>query len=88
MSFGNNSKLMVEMDQIQYGEETQYQLRPRGGIRQSRQYASQDQVQTNIDIINTLRRKRAGKKGLITKKNQPIKALITERESRAKIKFL
>ena len=41
-----------------------------------------------IDIIQTLRRKRAGKKGLITKKIQQINVLITERGSRAKIKFL
>ena len=41
-----------------------------------------------IDIIQTLRRKRAGKKGLITKKIQQINVLITERGSRTKIKFL
>ena len=28
MSFGNSSKPMVELGQIQHGEETQYQLRP------------------------------------------------------------
>ena len=27
MSFGNNSKLMVQLEQILHGEETQYQLR-------------------------------------------------------------
>ena len=79
---------MVELDQIQHGKKTQYQLRPRDAIRQPKRYASQDQEQTNTDIIKTLRRKRAGKKGLITKKIQQIKALITERGSRTKIKFL
>ena len=33
MSFGNNSKSMVELDQIQHGEEIQYQLRPRDAIQ-------------------------------------------------------
>ena len=56
--------------------------------RQPRQYASQDQGQINTDIINTLKRKRVDKKGLITQKIEPIKALITERGSRTKIKFL
>ena len=79
---------MVELDQIQHGEKNQYQLRPRDAIRQPKRYASQDQEQTNKDIIKTLRRKTAAKKGLITKKIQQIKALITERGSRTKIKFL
>ena len=46
MSFGYSSKLMLELDQIQHGEETQYLLRPRDAIRQPRRYASQDQLQT------------------------------------------
>ena len=37
-------------------------------IRQPKQHASQDQEQTNTDIIKTLRRKSAGKKRLITKR--------------------
>ena len=88
MSFGNNSKSVVTLDQIQHGEETQYQLRPRDAIWQPKPYASQDQEQTNTDIIKNLWRKRAGKKGLITKKIQQIKAFITERGSQTKIKFL
>ena len=40
ISFGNNSKLMVQLEQILHGEETQYQLRPRDAIRPPRQYAS------------------------------------------------
>ena len=53
MSLGNNSKSIVELDQIQHAEETQYQLRPRDAIRQPRRYASQDQLQANTDIIYT-----------------------------------
>ena len=34
MSFRNNSESMIELDQIQHREETQYQLRPRDAIRQ------------------------------------------------------
>ena len=70
------------------GGVTQYQLRPRDAIRQPKRYAPQDQKQTNTDIIKTLRRRRAVKKELIKKMIQWIKALITERESRTKIKFL
>ena len=69
MSLGNNLKSRVELDQIQHGEEIQYQLRPRDAISQPRRYPSQDHMQTNADIIKTLRRKRVGKKGLITKKD-------------------
>ena len=50
MSFGNNSKSMVELDQIQHGEEIQFQLRPRDAIKQPKQYASLDKEQTNTDI--------------------------------------
>ena len=81
MSFGNNLKSMVELNQVQHGEETQCQLRLRDAIRQPRRYASQNQVETNTDVIKTLRRKRAGKKGLITKKIHQIKALFIERGS-------
>ena len=61
-------------------------LRPPGG------YASQDQLQIQQqrveDKVKTLKRKRAGKKGLITKKILQIKQLIEERGSRTKLKFL
>ena len=50
MGFGNNSKPMVELVQIQHGEEIQYQLRPRDAIKQPKQYESQDKEQTNTDI--------------------------------------
>ena len=88
MSFGNNSNSMVKLDQIQHGEETQYQTRPEDIIRQPKQYASQDQEETNTDIIITLRRKIAGKNRLLTKKTHHIKILIRERRSQIKIKFL
>ena len=41
-----------------------------------------------LRIKKTLKRKRAGKKGLITKKIMQIKQLIEERGSRTKLEFL
>ena len=48
----------------------------------------QIQQQRVKDKVKTLKRKRAGKKGLITKKILQIKQLIEERGSRTKLKFL
>ena len=44
-------------------------------------------MQTNTDTTKTLRRKLAGKKRLIMKEIQQIKALITERGHQTEIKF-
>ena len=72
-------------------EEPQYDLRSRDTLRPPSRYASQDQLQMQgqrvEDKVKTLKRKRAGKKGLITKKIMLIKQLIEERGSRTKLKF-
>ena len=72
-------------------EEPQYDLRSRDTLRPPSRHASQDQLQIQgqrvEDKVKTLKRKRAGKKGLITKKIMLIKQLIEERGSRTKLKF-
>ena len=69
---------------------TQHNLRPRDTLQPPSRYASQEQLQNqaNVTKIKLLKRKRAGKKGLITKKINQIKTLIDERGSRTKIQFL
>ena len=57
-----------ELDQMPQGEGSHYQLRPREAIKPPSRYASHDQMPTNTDKIKILKRKRIGKKGLITKK--------------------
>ena len=49
---------------------TQHNLRPRDTLQPPSRYASQEQLQNqaNVTKIKLLKRKRAGKKGLITKK--------------------
>ena len=73
-------------------EEPQFGLRSRDTLRPSSRYAAQDQQQIpgqKVDNkVKTLQRKRAGKKGLITKKIMQIRLFIGERESRTKLKFL
>ena len=69
---------------------TQHNLRPRDTLQAPSRYASQEQLQNQASVtkIKLLKRKRAGKKGLITKKINQIKKLINERRSRTKIQFL
>ena len=69
---------------------TQHNLRPRDTLQPPSRYASQEQLQNqaNVTKIKLLKRKRAGKKGLITKKINQIKTLIDQRGSRTKIQFL
>ena len=69
---------------------TQHNLRPRNTLQPPSRYASEEQLQNqaNVTKIKLLKRKRAGKKGLITKKISQIKTLINERGSRTKIQFL
>ena len=52
MSFGNNSKLMVQLEQILHGEETQYQLRQemqsdQGNMHHKTKYK---QIQTQLRL--------------------------------------
>ena len=67
-------------------EEKSYNLRPEGGIRKPERFRSEDKdVAKEWDI---LKRKRAGKKGLITRKIKQIQELISENGSRTKISYL
>ena len=74
-------------------EEPQCDLRSRDTLRPPSRYASQDKLQIQgqrvEDKVKTLKRKHAGKKGLMTKKIMQIKLFIEERGSKTKLlKFL
>ena len=70
-------------------EEPQYDLKSRDALRPPSTYASQDQLQIQGQRVeDKVKRKRASKKDLITKKIMQIKQFIEERGSRTNLKFL